>query len=212
MMDEVRAFVDRVARVVPQVQYVGWDIVVTPDRPGARRGQLGCRRVREQAERHRHPHRAQGPLPRGHRRSERRELRASSAHRSLTVGQASESVRLFALSKGGLRPARTMPSGVDWWPWPSGLSLRIATSRFSPALSSVEPRMLPPRSLMSTTATSAVPPSSAFRCARDLARALGTEHDRLVVRRDRAAGRAVDRAGLVAGDAVEVALAAERAS
>ena len=52
--------------------------------------------------------------------------------------------------------ARTMPSGVDWWPWPSGLSLRIATSRFSPALSSVEPRMLPPRSLMSTTATSAL--------------------------------------------------------
>ncbi|MEU1970436.1 sugar-transfer associated ATP-grasp domain-containing protein [Microbacterium sp. NPDC019599] len=33
MMDEVRAFVDRVARVVPQVQYVGWDIVVTPTGP-----------------------------------------------------------------------------------------------------------------------------------------------------------------------------------
>ena len=33
MMDEVRAFVDRVARVVPQVQYVGWDVVVTPDGP-----------------------------------------------------------------------------------------------------------------------------------------------------------------------------------
>lgn len=28
MIDEVRAFVDRIARVVPQVQYVGWDIVV----------------------------------------------------------------------------------------------------------------------------------------------------------------------------------------
>jgi glutathione synthase/RimK-type ligase-like ATP-grasp enzyme len=33
MIDEVKAFVDRVARVVPQVQYVGWDIVVTPDGP-----------------------------------------------------------------------------------------------------------------------------------------------------------------------------------
>lgn len=33
LMDEVRAFVDRVARVVPQVQYVGWDIVVTPTGP-----------------------------------------------------------------------------------------------------------------------------------------------------------------------------------
>lgn len=33
MLDEVKAFVDRVARVVPQVQYVGWDIVVSPDGP-----------------------------------------------------------------------------------------------------------------------------------------------------------------------------------
>ncbi len=33
LMDEVVAFVDRVARVVPQVQYVGWDIVVTPTGP-----------------------------------------------------------------------------------------------------------------------------------------------------------------------------------
>jgi glutathione synthase/RimK-type ligase-like ATP-grasp enzyme len=33
LMDEVTAFVDRVARVVPQVQYVGWDIVVTPTGP-----------------------------------------------------------------------------------------------------------------------------------------------------------------------------------
>lgn len=33
MMDEVRAFVDQVARVVPKVQYVGWDIVVSPTGP-----------------------------------------------------------------------------------------------------------------------------------------------------------------------------------
>jgi hypothetical protein len=33
MIDEVKAFVDQVARVVPQVQYVGWDIVVTPEGP-----------------------------------------------------------------------------------------------------------------------------------------------------------------------------------
>lgn len=33
MMDEVRTFIDQVARVVPEVQYVGWDIVVTPDGP-----------------------------------------------------------------------------------------------------------------------------------------------------------------------------------
>ncbi len=32
-MDEVRAFIDEVARVVPQVQYVGWDIVVSPTAP-----------------------------------------------------------------------------------------------------------------------------------------------------------------------------------
>lgn len=31
--DEVVAFVDEVARVVPDVRYVGWDIVVTPDGP-----------------------------------------------------------------------------------------------------------------------------------------------------------------------------------
>jgi len=33
MFDEVLAFVDRVARVVPQVRYVGWDIAVTPEGP-----------------------------------------------------------------------------------------------------------------------------------------------------------------------------------
>ncbi|MCR2793240.1 flagellar biosynthesis protein [Microbacterium sp. zg.Y625] len=33
MFDEVIAFVDRVARIVPQVRYVGWDIAVTPQGP-----------------------------------------------------------------------------------------------------------------------------------------------------------------------------------
>ena len=33
MFDEVLAFVDRLARVVPQVRYVGWDIAVTPEGP-----------------------------------------------------------------------------------------------------------------------------------------------------------------------------------
>lgn len=42
MMDEVRAFVDRVARVVPQVQYVGWDIVVTPEGPVLVEGNWGA--------------------------------------------------------------------------------------------------------------------------------------------------------------------------
>jgi glutathione synthase/RimK-type ligase-like ATP-grasp enzyme len=42
MIDEVRAFVDRVARVVPQVQYVGWDIVVTPDGPVLVEGNWGA--------------------------------------------------------------------------------------------------------------------------------------------------------------------------
>lgn len=42
MMDEVRAFVDRVARVVPQVQYVGWDIVVTADGPVLVEGNWGA--------------------------------------------------------------------------------------------------------------------------------------------------------------------------
>jgi hypothetical protein len=42
MMAEVRAFVDRVARVVPQVQYVGWDIVVTPAGPVLVEGNWGA--------------------------------------------------------------------------------------------------------------------------------------------------------------------------
>ena len=42
MVDEVKAFVDRVARVVPQVQYVGWDIVVTPDGPVLVEGNWGA--------------------------------------------------------------------------------------------------------------------------------------------------------------------------
>lgn len=33
LLDEVVALVDRAARVVPQVRYVGWDIAVTPDGP-----------------------------------------------------------------------------------------------------------------------------------------------------------------------------------
>lgn len=42
LIDEVKAFVDRVARVVPQVQYVGWDIVVTPDGPVLVEGNWGA--------------------------------------------------------------------------------------------------------------------------------------------------------------------------
>jgi hypothetical protein len=42
MIDEVKAFVDRVARVVPQVQYVGWDIVVSPDGPVLVEGNWGA--------------------------------------------------------------------------------------------------------------------------------------------------------------------------
>ncbi|MDF2047652.1 sugar-transfer associated ATP-grasp domain-containing protein [Microbacterium sp. Kw_RZR3] len=42
MIDEVRAFVDQVARVVPQVQYVGWDIVVGPDGPVLVEGNWGA--------------------------------------------------------------------------------------------------------------------------------------------------------------------------
>lgn len=42
MMEEVRTFVDRVARVVPQVQYVGWDIVVSPDGPVLVEGNWGA--------------------------------------------------------------------------------------------------------------------------------------------------------------------------
>lgn len=42
MIEEVKAFIDRVARVVPQVQYVGWDIVVTPDGPVLVEGNWGA--------------------------------------------------------------------------------------------------------------------------------------------------------------------------
>jgi hypothetical protein len=42
MIEEVKAFVDQVARVVPQVQYVGWDIVVTPDGPVLVEGNWGA--------------------------------------------------------------------------------------------------------------------------------------------------------------------------
>ncbi|MBN9174808.1 MAG: flagellar biosynthesis protein [Microbacterium sp.] len=42
MIEGVKDFVDRVARVVPQVQYVGWDIVVTPDGPVLVEGNWGA--------------------------------------------------------------------------------------------------------------------------------------------------------------------------
>ncbi|MBN9187597.1 MAG: flagellar biosynthesis protein [Microbacterium sp.] len=42
MVEDVKEFVDRVARVVPQVQYVGWDIVVTPDGPVLVEGNWGA--------------------------------------------------------------------------------------------------------------------------------------------------------------------------
>ncbi|MGM7665743.1 sugar-transfer associated ATP-grasp domain-containing protein [Microbacterium sp. A93] len=41
-MDKVRAFIDEVARVVPQIQYVGWDIVVSPDGPVLVEGNWGA--------------------------------------------------------------------------------------------------------------------------------------------------------------------------
>lgn len=42
LIDEVYAFVDQVARVVPKVQYVGWDIVVTPTGPVLVEGNWGA--------------------------------------------------------------------------------------------------------------------------------------------------------------------------
>ncbi len=42
LIDEVKAFVDEIARVVPQVQYVGWDIVVTPTGPVLVEGNWGA--------------------------------------------------------------------------------------------------------------------------------------------------------------------------
>ena len=42
LFDEVVAFVDTVARVVPQIQYVGWDIVVSPDGPVLVEGNWGA--------------------------------------------------------------------------------------------------------------------------------------------------------------------------
>jgi hypothetical protein len=41
MFDQVIAYVDKVARVVPQVQYVGWDIAVTPTGPVVIEGNWG---------------------------------------------------------------------------------------------------------------------------------------------------------------------------
>jgi len=41
-IDDVKAFIDRVARVVPGIQYVGWDIVVTPDGPVLVEGNWGA--------------------------------------------------------------------------------------------------------------------------------------------------------------------------
>ncbi|MFT4235279.1 MAG: sugar-transfer associated ATP-grasp domain-containing protein, partial [Microbacterium sp.] len=41
-MAEVRAFIDAAARVVPEVQYVGWDVVVTPDGPVLVEGNWGA--------------------------------------------------------------------------------------------------------------------------------------------------------------------------
>ena len=41
-MEAVRAFIDQVARVVPQVQYVGWDVVVSPEGPVLVEGNWGA--------------------------------------------------------------------------------------------------------------------------------------------------------------------------
>jgi hypothetical protein len=42
LFDEMVAFVDTVARVVPQIQYVGWDIVIGPDGPVLVEGNWGA--------------------------------------------------------------------------------------------------------------------------------------------------------------------------
>ncbi|MBC7723225.1 MAG: flagellar biosynthesis protein [Burkholderiaceae bacterium] len=42
MMPELREFIDRVSRVVPQVQYVGWDIVIGPSGPVLVEGNWGA--------------------------------------------------------------------------------------------------------------------------------------------------------------------------
>ncbi|MFD5214935.1 sugar-transfer associated ATP-grasp domain-containing protein [Microbacterium sp. NPDC058345] len=42
MFDELVAFIDQVARVVPQIQYVGWDIVITPEGPVLVEGNWGA--------------------------------------------------------------------------------------------------------------------------------------------------------------------------
>ncbi len=66
-MEEVRAFIDEVARVVPQVQYVGWDIVVSPDGPVLVEGNWGAGVYENKPSVTRHPHGPQASLPRGHR-------------------------------------------------------------------------------------------------------------------------------------------------
>lgn len=42
LYDEMVAFVDTVARVVPQIQYVGWDVVIGPDGPVIVEGNWGA--------------------------------------------------------------------------------------------------------------------------------------------------------------------------
>jgi len=42
LMDQLREFVDEVARVLPKIQYVGWDFVVTPDGPVLVEGNWGA--------------------------------------------------------------------------------------------------------------------------------------------------------------------------